>query len=334
MKKGESLKQIAERKGGFVIMNKMSGIFNNASFKMKKHSPEILMAAGVVGVVVSAVMACKATLKVEMVMEDTKEKMDKIHEAEATGFTDAGEDYDKEDAKKDTVILYTQTCLKLAKIYAPAVTIGALSIASILASNNILRKRNVALAAAYATVDKSFKEYRNRVIEKFGQEVDRELKYNIKAEKITATEVDEETGKEKKVKKNTFVVKPSDISGYARFFEKYTVDEDGNSILNPNWSPINEYNILFLRAREKYANDLLISKKRLFLNEVYEMLGLPRTKAGQVVGWVYDESNPVGDNFVDFGLYADNLSYSDYANGFDPAILLDFNVDGNIWEMM
>lgn len=316
------------------IMNKMSGAFSNVSFKMKKHSPEILMVAGVAGVVVSAVMACKATLKVNAVVDETKEKMDKIHEAEEKGVTDAGEDYFKEDAKKDTVIVYAQTSLKLAKIYAPAVAIGALSITSILASNNILRKRNVALAAAYATVDKSFKEYRNRVIEKFGQEVDRELKYNIKAEKVTATEVDEETGKEKKVKKNTFVVNPSDVSGYARFFEKYTVDEDGNSILNPHWEPNNEYNIMFIKAQENYANDLLKAKKRLFLNDVYEMLGLPRTKAGQVVGWVYDKDNPVGDNYVDFGMYADNLNYSDFANGFDPAILLDFNVDGNIWEMM
>ncbi len=292
------------------------------------------MIAGVAGVVVSAVMACKATLKVESVMGETKEKMDKIHKAEENGTTDAGEDYFGEDAKKDTAIVYAQTGLKLAKIYAPAVAIGALSITSILASNNILRKRNVALAAAYATVDKSFREYRNRVIEKFGQEIDRELKYNIKAEKVTATEVDEETGKEKKVKKNTFVVNPSDISGYARFFEKYTVDEDGNSILNPHWEPNNDYNIMFIKAQENYANDLLRAKKRLFLNDVYEMLGLPQTKAGQVVGWVYDKDNPVGDNYVDFGLYADNLSYSDFVNGFDPAILLDFNVDGNIWEMM
>ena len=316
------------------IMNKMSGAFNNVSFKMKKHSPEILMVAGVAGVVVSAVMACKATLKVDAIMDETKEKMDKIHKAEEDGVTESGEDYFVEDAKKGTAIVYAQTGFKLVKTYAPAVAIGTLSIASILASNNILRKRNVALAAAYATVDKSFKEYRNRVIEKFGQEVDRELKYNIKAEKVPTIEVDEETGKEKKVKKNAFVVNPSDVSGYARFFEKYTVDEDGNSILNPHWEPNNEYNIMFIKAQENYANDLLRAKKRLFLNDVYEMLGLPRTKAGQVVGWVYDEDNPVGDNYVDFGMYADNLSYSDFANGLDPAILLDFNVDGNVWETM
>ena len=108
----------------------------------------------------------------------------------------------------------------------------------------------------------------------------------------------------------------------------------GNSILNPHWESNNEYNLMFIKAQERYANDLLKAKKRVFLNEVYEMLGLPRTKAGQIVGWVYNPENPKGDNYIDFGLYSDNLSYSDYVNGFDQAILLDFNVDGNIWDLM
>lgn len=316
------------------LMNKVSGTFGKVGFKIQKHSPEILMVVGVVGAVASAVVACKATLKVEAVMDDAKEKMDKVHESEEKGCTAAGMDYSHDDAKKDTVIVYAQTGLKLAKLYAPAVAIGALSVTSILASNNILRKRNVAIAAAYTAVDKSFKDYRSRVVERFGQEVDKELRYNLKAEKTTETVVDEETGEKKKVKKTNFVVNPSDVSGYARFFEKYTVDEEGNSILNPHWESNNEYNLMFIKAQENYANDLLRAKKRLFLNDVYEMLGLPATKAGQVVGWIYDPEHPIGDNYVDFGLYADNLSYSDYANGFDPAILLDFNVDGNIWELM
>lgn len=316
------------------LMNKISGTVRNVGFKIQKHSPELLMVAGVMGAVVSTVVACKATLKVEAVIDDTKKKMDKIHESEEKGCTAAGMDYSKEDAKKDTTIVYAQTGLKLTKLYAPAVAIGVLSVTSILASNNILRKRNVAIAAAYTAIDKGFKDYRSRVVERFGKEVDKELRYNLKTEKTTETVIDEETGEKKKVKKTNFVVNPSDVSGYARFFEKYTVDDEGNSVLNPHWESNNEYNIMFIKAQENYANDLLRAKKRLFLNDVYEMLGLPATKAGQVVGWVYDSEHPIGDNYVDFGLYADNLSYSDFANGFDPAILLDFNVDGNIWELM
>ncbi|MBS6180524.1 MAG: hypothetical protein KH921_07025 [Erysipelotrichaceae bacterium] len=322
------------------IMTSVSNTFNKVSFQMKKHSPEILVVAGVIGTVASAVMACRATTRVNSILEKSKENIDAIHDyperKDVNVKTEDGiiNEYTEKDMKKDLTYVYAQTGVELVKLYAPSVALGFLSISSILASNNILRKRNVALAAAYATVDKSFKEYRNRVVERFGQEIDRELKYNIKAQKVSETVVDEETGKEKKVKKEVFVVNPSDISGYARFFEKYTKDEEGNSVLNPHWESNNEYNLMFIKARESYANDLLKAKKRLFLNEVYEMLGLPQTKAGQVVGWVYDPEHPNGDNYVDFGLYADNLSYSDYANGLDPAILLDFNVDGNIWELM
>ena len=314
------------------IVNKASVIFSKTKFKLQKHSPEILVVAGVIGTVVGAIMACKATTKVNSILESASSDIDAIHDCmENKSLT---EDYSEEEGKKELMAVYAQTAVKFVKLYAPSVLIGALSITSILASNNMLRKRNVALAAAYATIDEGFKKYRNRVIERFGEQVDRELKYNLKVKKFKEKEVDPETGKEKKVEKTAFVVNQSDISDYARFFEKYTVDEDGNSIVNPHWDENNEYNLMFLKAQENYANDLLRAKKRLFLNEVYEMLGLPRTKAGQIVGWVYDPDNPKADSYVDFGIYSDNLSYSDYVNGFDPAILLDFNVDGNIWEKM
>lgn len=312
------------------IMNKVSGAVGKIGFQMKKHSPEILMVTGIVGAVAGAVMACRATLKVEEVMDTAKDKMDTIHEAEEKGCTAMGKDYSEEDAKKDTAIVYVQTGLSLAKLYAPSVALGVLSVTSILASNNILRKRNVAIAAAYATAEKGFKEYRNRVIEKFGEEVDKELKYGLKAETKTETVIDDETGEKKKVKTTSYTVDPDKISGYARMFEKYTTDEDGNTVLNRHWDNRNEYNVMFLRAQENYANDLLKAKKMLFLNDVYEMLGLPRTKAGQVVGWVYDTENPVGDNYVSFGPFENSLTYSDT----NPAILLDFNVDGNVWELM
>lgn len=314
-------------------MEMIANVVNKAGFQLKKHSPEILVVAGVIGTVASAVMACRATTKVGVILDETRDTLDIIHEGMETGAVN-GNEYTPEDGKKDTTLVYVQAGMKFAKLYAPAVMLGTLSVASILASNNILRKRNVALGAAFTAVSNDFKSYRNRVIERFGEQVDRELKHNLKAMKFEITETDPETGKEKKVKKDGYMVDPSDVGGYARSFEQYTKDEDGNSIVNPHWENNNEYNIMFINAQERYANDLLKAKKRLFLNEVYEMLGLPRTKAGQIVGWVYDPVNPKGDNFVDFGLKADSLSYSDYLNGYDPAILLDFNVDGNIWELM
>jgi hypothetical protein len=151
------------------IMNQVTRTFSKVGFELKKHSPEILVVAGVVGTVASTVMACKATLKVNEVLDEPKETIEKIHTAVETGETEAGLPYNVEDSKKDLAIVYVQTGVKLAKLYAPAIGIGVLSIACILKSNNILQKRNVALAAAYTAVDKSFKEYRNRVVERFGE---------------------------------------------------------------------------------------------------------------------------------------------------------------------
>ena len=312
------------------IVKSMNGFLSKTSFQLKKYSPEILVVAGVIGVVTSAVMACKATTKVGKILDKTKEDVEAIHKCEED--ESVKDQYSSEDAKKDLAIVYIQTGVKFAKLYGPSVVLGALSITSILASNNILRKRNVALGAAYAAIDKGFKEYRSRVIERFGEEVDRELRFNLKAKKLDETVIDEETGKEKKVKKNGFVVNRADISDYARFFDKYTEDEDGNPILNSNWVNNYNYRMSFLKAQERYANDLLKAKKRVFLNEVYEMLGFPRTKAGQIVGWAYDPENPKGDNYIDFGLFSDGLRYADDES--DQAILLDFNVDGNIWNLM
>lgn len=305
------------------LMTTVSSSFNKIGFKLKKHSPEILIVAGVVGTVVSTVMACKATTKVSDILEKTKEDVDSIHDCAAN--EDLAEEYTPEDVKKDLAIVYIQTGIKLAKLYAPAVALGALSLGSILASNNILRQRNVALAAAYATVDKGFKEYRSRVVDRFGAEVERELRHNIKAKKIEKIVVGED-GKEKKVKETVQVADdPSTYSDYARFFD------DGCT----GWEKDSEYNLMFLRSQQQYANDLLRANGRLFLNEVYDMLGIPRTKAGQVVGWVYNTENPIGDNYVDFGIYdVHREKVRDFVNGYERTILLDFNVDGNIWDLM
>lgn len=307
------------------IVNKASRTFHKMGFTLKKHSPEILLVAGTVGVVASAVMACKATLKVNEIVDKTKVDIDDIHEAVETGVTKAGEKYSAEDSKKDLTIVYTQTGLKLAKLYGPAVVIGVTSLGCMLASNNILRKRNVALAAAYATVDRSFKEYRGRVIERFGHELDKELKYNLKAKEIEETVTDEKTGEEKTVTRTVMAVDPNMHSEYARFFD------DGCR----GWEKDAELNLYFLKQIQNWANDKLKSRGHLFLNEVYEELGIPMTKAGNVVGWIYDEKHPVGDNFVDFGIYdLHNSKTRDFVNGYERVILLDFNVDGNILDLM
>jgi hypothetical protein len=305
------------------IMNKLTRSFHKTSFQLKKHSPEILIVVGVVGTVASAVMACKATTKLSEILDESKETLDMIHDGMETGQI-RGHEYPEELGKKDVALTYVQTGVKIVKLYGPSVALGALSLTCIISSNNILRKRNVALAAAYATVDKGFKEYRGRVIERFGKELDRELKYNIKAREIEETVIDED-GKEKKVKKTISVADPNLNSDYARFFD------DGCT----GWDKDSEYNLMFLKSQQAHANDILRTRGHLFLNEVYDMLGIPRSKAGNIVGWVYDEKNPNGDNFVDFGIYdLYDEKKRDFVNGYERSILLDFNVDGDIWSLM
>ena len=301
--------------------NKMSRTFNKLGFKVKKHSPEILVAAGIIGGVTSAVMACKATTKANAILADMHEKMDNIHEVSKMENVD----YTEQDLKKDTTIVYAQTGLKFAKLYGPSVALGALSITSILVGHNILRKRNLALAAAYTVVDKGFKEYRKRVVDRFGNEVDKELRYNIKAREVEETVIDEKTGKEKTVKKTVNVADPNTYSDYAKFFDDGCI----------GWTKDPEYNLMYLKGQQSYANELLKARGYLFLNEVYDMLGIPKTKAGQIVGWIYDEKHPVGDNYVDFGIFDINCEANrSFVNGYERTILLDFNVDGNILDMM
>lgn len=299
------------------IMKSVNGVASKTVMKLKKHSPEILVVAGIAGTVVSAVLACKATTKVAEILDETKGTLDTIHEGMETGAIN-GQEYTTEDGKKDTVVVYAQTGMKLAKLYGPAIILGTLSITSILASNNILRKRNVALGAAYAAIDKSFKEYRGRVIERFGEQVDTELKYGIKAKKFEEIEVDPETGKEKKVKKTVMVADPNLQSDYAVYFDS----KSRNYETNP------DYNRMFLKAQQAFANDKLQTRDHLFLNEVLDDLDLPRTPAGQIVGWTKDGP----DGYVNFRIVEVERETEDGRH--EPALLLDFNVEGNIWEKM
>lgn len=298
------------------IVNKITFAAHKAFFKVKKHSPEILITAGVIGTVASAVMACKATTKLSDILEDSKEQINQVH-----NFLDDDKipesQYSKEDGNKDLAIIYAQTGIKLVKLYAPAVALGALSITGIVASNSILRKRNIALAAAYTTVDKTFKRYRNNVIDRFGEKIDKELRYGIKAREIEEIVVDDD-GNEKTVKKTVEAADP--VSMYSDYAKIYDAGCNG-------WTKDAEFNLMFLRHTQAQANDILKRRGYLFLNEVYDMLGFQRTKAGQVMGWIYDEENPIGDNFVDFGIYNTDIEKArDFVNGIERVIILDFNV--------
>lgn len=303
------------------LMTSASRAIGKVGLTLKKHAPDILIAVGIVGTVTSTVMACKASTKAGEILENSKNEIEKVREV--ANNPEYADQYSEKDYKKDLTIVYAKTGLEFVKLYGPSIALGAASVACILTGHGILRKRFVELSAAYAAVDTSFKEYRGRVVERFGKDLDRELKYNIKNHEVEETVIDED-GNETTVKT---IIQTAEPSEYARFFDETCSGWDRNS----------EYNLMFLKSRQAEANNVLKLRGHLFLNEVYDMLGMQRSKAGNIVGWVYDPNNPnhEGDDYVDFGIYdLYNEQKRAFVNGYEKSILLDFNVDGNIWEGM
>lgn len=303
------------------IINKATRLLSSTQYQFKKHSPEILMVAGIAGTIVGTVLACKATTKVSEIIEEKNKNVEDVH----TCLEDNTKEYTEEDSKKDLTIIYAQTGVKLFKLYAPAIGVMALSFASIIAGHKVLKKRNIAIAAAYAAIDKGFKQYRKNVIEEFGEGVDQQMRFGLKSKEIKKKDKDGKT-----VKETEYYIDPDanpldNISEYARFF-------DASS---ENFAKDPEYNMMFLRRQQDYANEMLKARGHLFLNEVYDLLDIPRSKAGQVVGWVYDKNgNTKGDNYVDFGLYRNDQGTRRFVNGLEYNILLDFNVDGVIYDLI
>lgn len=292
---------------------KASRAINGFGLKLKEHSPELLLVAGIAGAVTSTVLACKATTKVQSIIDEKNKNLDEVE----TALKGKQYDYNEDDKQRDLVIIYTQTGVKLLKLYGPALLVGAGSLISILASHNIIKKRNAALVAAYTAVDTSFKKYRANVVDRFGEEVDKELRAGVKAQKIKSQN---EKGEEKDKTVKVATLNPSEYSDYARFFDESSSQYHKDA----------EYNLMFIRRQQDYANEMLKSQGYVFLNDVYDLLGIPKTKAGQVVGWVYDKNNPIGDNYVDFGIYNCSKASKEFVNGYEKSILLDFNVDGTI----
>ncbi len=274
---------------------------------VQKASPEVLLGAGIVGMVGSTVLACRATLKMDAVLDQAQAKL-------SIAKTLQHDDYSEVDRRKDVTLIRAQTGIRVVKLYAPAVILGGVSIAALTRSHNILSQRNAALTAAYVALEKGFNQYRARVIEKYGEEEDRNFRYGTREVEI----VDPETNETKTVTR----VSLDDPSIYARFFDPTST----------NWSKEPEYNLIFLKCQQSYANDLLHSRGHVFLNEVYDMIGVPRSKAGSVVGWLLTRDGST-DNYVDFGIFDDDSDrVRDFVNGHEGTILLDFNVDGVIYD--
>lgn len=312
-----------------------------AKDKIIEKSPEILIGLGIVGSVGATVLACKATLKSQETIKKNKQYRDL---ADNNIKNLPAKIYSEEDYKKDKLIISANTVKEVGLNYLPAITIGIASIASILCGYKILSKRTVMLMTAYNALEKSFMSYRQRVIEDRGIEKDREYLSGVKAVQISKKDKDGKTKKEI-VYKKTY---GKNISPYARWFTEPVSYEQFLDIIKdkPNLYPegttyedyilyagtdffsSGQYNDMTLVAQEQNANDLLMSRGYVFLNEVYEMLGFEKTLAGQKVGWSLNSKT--GDHYISFGLnkYPQQLGY------IRGSRLLDFNVDGEILNLV
>lgn len=276
----------------------------------QKHSPHILFGAGVAGVIASTVLACRATLKLSDTLDTIQEDVGRAKYVAASKAELVHHD------KADVVAMqgrsmasaYAHGSLSIVKLYGPAVLIGAASVGALTGSHVALTRRNMALTAGYSALMKAYDDYRERVRDEVGKDREIELYHGARLAEVT-----QEDG----TSKVDIVVDPKLLgSPYAKFFDDY----------NRHWKKNSETNHYFLQAQQNYANHLLQTRGHVFLNEVYRDLGFEHTQAGAVVGWIRGE----GDNYIDFGLF--DARNSNFINGWERSILLDFNVDGIIYD--
>lgn len=269
----------------------------------KKNSPRVMFVAGVTGVIASTFLACRATLR----LNDALDEMDG-HVLNVKNSKKEREDdktYTDRDYYKDVLYVYGRGSFNIAKLYAPSIVVGTLSLTALTGSHIIMTRRNAGLTAAYAAVSKSFDDYRDRVKKELGEEKEHDIRFakeTVKSPEDGVTDIE--------------TVDPNKWSPYARFFDA------GNA----NWTKDAELNRIFLQLQQNYCNHLLQSRGHVFLNEVYDQLGLERSRAGQVVGWVVGN----GDGYIDFGMFTAHSA--EFINGYEPTIILDFNVDGVIYN--
>lgn len=303
---------------------KVKAIMGTVSYALKKYSPEILLGTGIVGVVGSTVLACKATLKCDEILTEYEARMDRIDDC-VTVRESSEVDYPVELENKDRFVVKAQAVGAFVKLYGPSMTLMGVSIGCILGSYRIMSKRNVALMAAYKVVEEAFSKYRGRVVEELGAAKDAQFMYGTSP--VEHTVVDED-GNERTVKGKEDLIPGVKLSGFARVFAPETPDQYGSWEGSTQWSRVHDYNLSFLEAKMIQFNDMLVSKGFVTINDVYQELGFPCTEAGMICGWRYKSAR--GDGYINFKPREIDGNWAFGVDG-DP-IVLDFNIDGVIFD--
>lgn len=304
------------------LATKASQILVKTKLGIKKHSPEILVVTGIGTGIIAAIIACKQTIKANNIIAEARKNLQNIEDVKELAANNKVE-YTEENEQADREIIGKQVTVGMVKTYALPVGLGILSVTCILAGHHILKKRNVALAAAYSALSTDFMNYRKRVVDKYGKDVDFMLKNGLEKQIVANQVIDPETGEVKETKEEVLTYEGDKLSQYARVF-----DEVGST----QWTPSADHNRAFLLMEQNYFNERIRTRGYIFLNEVYERLGFRPTKAGSVVGWVYQNADYEG---IDFGIFtAHTQKAAEFLEGTEPSIILDFNVQGDILSLV
>jgi len=292
------------------VPNKISRTLALSVLKTKKNSPSLFFGVGLVGVVGGTVLACKATLQLPDILEDFQDEVNDLKNVGDTRVANPTDNYDEKELQKDLLYVYSKNSLSVAKLYAPAAVVGTVSVAALTGSHVTLKRRNASLTAAFSGVAAAYDEYRKRVKTELG--VDRELDiYHAAENKI----INRPDGITEVVK----VVDPNKWSSYARIFDESS----------PYWEKGPGINKLYVQAAQNYFNNKLHVRGHVFLNEVYDHFGFEHTQPGAIVGWVLGSD---GDNYIDFGMF--DAYNANFVNENERSIILDFNVDGVIFDKL
>lgn len=286
------------------------------AFKLKKAGPTIAVVSGVAGTAVAGVWAVKKTIDgLDDIIEEFNEDMSEVKEQKL--------------GKRAKARVYIKGAWKVTKLYAGPILLECASGAFILYGFKIVDGRLVSMTAAAAAAEETnrrlkddFDGYRKALQGKYGEDFDKDLTWEVPGCKVNGSQPVDEDGN-----KGTWEIQEvvrgqrgDAISPYAVIFDEMSTE----------WSNDPEYNKMTLLRIQQTCNDMLHAKGFLFLNDVYKELGVPETRVGQMVGWIDGD----GDSYVDFGLYNVRAvnNRAEFINGYEPSILLDFNVDGVIWD--
>lgn len=308
------------KKVGTAVSNKCG----RTGLKVKKYAPEIWLGVGITAFGGALILAGKATLEAQEVIKEHQEMMDQIEEAkrlakelnEANPMVYDPDRYNAEKEASDKKKAYLKTTVNMVKTFAPVAAAAGLSLACIMTSRNILHGRYTGALAAYDALSGTFKAYRKRVKDEYGDLMDRHFLYGTE---LTTEPVLDENGKKTKERQTVENINTDELS------DEFSIwfDEE-----NVNWDPDPQFSKMFLRGMQNMANDVLHSRGHIFMNEVYDLLGFKHTTAGSVTGWIMG----AGDDYVDFGLSDDDKTTRRFVNGKENVYLLNFNHDGIIYN--